>query len=81
MNYFKAQGENCYFSIWNFNTEPHLISIGNNVSIATGVKFITHDVVSFVLKNLYPDELWKGRTGEISIGDNVFYRRECDDSV
>ena len=30
-----------------------LISIGNNVWIASGVSFLTHDVVYFMLKHLY----------------------------
>lgn len=72
IGYFAAQGENCYFSISNFNTEPHLISFGNNVSIATGVKFITHDVTAFVFRNMEPEVDWKVRTGSITIGDNVF---------
>lgn len=71
-HYFKSQGERCYFNIVNFNTEPHLISFGDNVVVATGVKFITHDVTNFVFQNMEPDVHWKGRTGEINIGSNVF---------
>lgn len=70
--YFKSQGENCYFNIANFNTEPEMISFGDNVSIATGVKFITHDVTSFVFRNMDPSVDWKIRTGEIHVGNNVF---------
>ena len=72
IHYFGAQGDNCYFSISNFNTEPHLLFFGNNVSVATGVKFITYDVIHFVLRNMEPEVPWKGRTGKIVIGDNVF---------
>ena len=71
-HYFKAQGENCYFNIVNFNTEPYLISFGDNVAVATGVKFITHDVTHFVFSNMEPGFNWKGRTGEIHVGSNVF---------
>lgn len=71
-HYFKAQGRNCYFNIVNFNTEPYLISFGDNVAVATGVKFITHDVTNFVFSNMEPDVKWKERTGEIHIGSNVF---------
>lgn len=70
--YFGAQGENCYFSITNFNTEPELIYFGDNVCVATGVKFITHDVTSFVFRNIEPDFKWKNRNGEILVGSNVF---------
>lgn len=74
MNYFGAQGEDCYFSISNFNTEPHMIYFGNNVSVATGVKFITHDVTHFVFRNIDKTDgiNWSGRVGRISIGNNVF---------
>lgn len=34
--YFKKQGENCFFQPWNFGSEPYLISFGNNVHIASG---------------------------------------------
>lgn len=71
-HYFKAQGDHCYFNIVNFNTEPHLISFGDNVVVATGVKFITHDVTNFVFQNMEPERKWVGRTGEIHIGNNVF---------
>lgn len=49
-----------------------MISFGDNVVVATGVKFITHDVTNFVFQNMEPDVHWKGRTGEINIGSNVF---------
>lgn len=69
IKYFKSQGNDCYFQIANFNTEPYLISFGNNVTVATGVKFITHDVIHFVLNNMGGS--FEGRKGEI-IGNNVF---------
>lgn len=36
----------------NFDTEPHMISIGNNVKITSGVRFVTHDDWVYVLRNL-----------------------------
>jgi acetyltransferase-like isoleucine patch superfamily enzyme len=72
INYFGSQGENCYFCISNFNTEPEMIYFGNNVSVASGVKFITHDVSHFVFRNIKPEIPWKGRVGSIKIGNNVF---------
>lgn len=72
IGYFASQGENCYFSISHFNTEPYLISFGNNVAVATGVKFLTHDVTSFLFRNMQPEVDWRVRTGTITIGDNVF---------
>lgn len=71
-NYFKAQGEHCYLQPWNFGTEPHMISFGNNVHVASGVTFINHDVSVFMLQHMEPETKFKARTGEITIGDNVF---------
>ena len=61
--YFKAQGDHCYLQPWNFGTEPYLISLGNNVHVASGVTFINHDNV-FIGSNsilLY----------DVHIGNNV----------
>lgn len=70
--YFKAQGEHCYLQPWNFGTEPHMISFGNNVHVASSVSFINHDVSVFMLRHMEPETEFKARTGEITIGDNVF---------
>lgn len=35
-------GKGCLISTLNFSSEPYLISIGDNVRIANGVKFFTH---------------------------------------
>lgn len=70
--FFKAQGEHCYLQPWNFGTEPHMISFGNNVHVASGVTFINHDVSVFMLRHMEPETEFKARTGEITIGNNVF---------
>lgn len=36
-------GENCRIYIKNWGSEPFLISIGDHVTVTSGVKFITHD--------------------------------------
>jgi acetyltransferase-like isoleucine patch superfamily enzyme len=62
-------GQNCRIYITDFGSEPFLISIGNNVTITSGVKFITHDGCTWLMR----DE--KGRRfyyAPISIGNNVF---------
>lgn len=71
-NYFKSIGEHCYLQPWNFGTEPHMISFGNNVHVASSVNFINHDISVFMFRYMEPDKKFKGRTGEITIGDNVF---------
>ena len=71
-DYFKSIGEHCYLQPWNFGTEPYIISFGNNVHIASGVTFINHDVSVFMLQYMDPKSEFKAKTGEITIGDNVF---------
>lgn len=49
------------------SAEPYLLKVGDNVTIATGVKFITHDNSAI--------KLYKNATdfvGSITIGNNVF---------
>ena len=63
-------GKNCVFcDRTNFGSEPYLISIGDNVRITEGVKFITHDGGTWVLNNLDHKNL--DVFGRIVIGNNV----------
>jgi len=54
-----------------FGSEPYLISIGNHVTIASGVRFITHDGGTIVFRSLpkYQNVIKYGR---ITIHDNCF---------
>jgi acetyltransferase-like isoleucine patch superfamily enzyme len=61
-------GENCIVNSLDFSTEPFLIEIGNLVSIASDVKFITHDGSVRCFKS----EVDGGIFGKIIIGNNVF---------
>lgn len=70
--YFKAQGEHCYLQPWNFGTEPHMISFGNNVHVASGVTFINHDITCMMFNYLDKDHRYRLKQGPIAIGDNVF---------
>lgn len=54
-----------------FGTEPYLISIGDNVRITLGVKFITHDGGMIVLRNLGLVNKNADKIGKITIGNNV----------
>lgn len=65
-------GENCkIFSLepGSFGSEPYLVSIGNDVIITNGVKFVTHDGSSFLFRKEHPD---LDVMGQISIGNNTF---------
>ena len=52
-----------------WGTEPWIITLGKNVHITSGVKFITHDGGTLLYRNIIPDlEITK----PIRIGDNVY---------
>lgn len=52
-----------------WGTEPWIITLGNNVHITDGVKFITHDGGTLLFRGQVPDlEITK----PIVIGDNVY---------
>lgn len=54
-----------------FPTDPELISIGENVMLASGVLFINHDIVPAMLNKKYKTRGFQSKRGCISIGDNV----------
>lgn len=73
---FKSFGENCFWYSRVIPGDMELISVGNNVKVATEVYFCTHDV----LHNMFNDDKrltdLHGRyhrySDEIILNDNVF---------
>ncbi len=63
-------GKNCRIYIKNWGSEPFLISLGSNVTITSGVKFITHDGSTCLVRNNKGQRYQ--RFGPINIGSNVF---------
>jgi acetyltransferase-like isoleucine patch superfamily enzyme len=57
--YFRKQGaqigEGCSIIPTFLGTEPYLVKIGNHVTIANGVTFITHDGGAWIVREEYPD--------------------------
>lgn len=52
-----------------FSTEPWIISMGRNIYLTDGVKFITHDGGTLLFRDEIPDlEITK----PITLGDNVY---------
>lgn len=49
---------------------PHMLKIGNNVKISTGVKILTHDFSWSVTSGI--DGYITGSVGKVEIGNNVF---------
>lgn len=58
-------GENCSIHTKHFGTEPFLIEIGDNVTVAADVKLITHDGSGRLFGRMF-------RYRKIKIGNNVF---------
>src|SRR3954454_364631 len=52
-----------------FGSEPYLVTIGDHVTVTSGVRFITHDGGVWVLREKHPDIDF---IAPISIGSNVF---------
>ncbi|RUO74524.1 acyltransferase [Pseudidiomarina sediminum] len=63
-------GENCRIYIRDFGSEPFLIQLGDNVTITSGVKILTHDGAT----GLIADDKGKRfqRYSPVKIGNNVF---------
>ena len=73
---FGLMGEKVSYSPRKIPLYPNLIRIHNNVSIAAGVQFITHDisdnVINGYLESCGRDERVSEKIGCIEIMDNVF---------
>ena len=62
-------GENCRIYTRHFGSEPFLITICNDVTITSGVKFITHDGSTWLARD---DKGRRYKYQRIFIGSNVF---------
>ncbi|MCB0163491.1 MAG: acyltransferase [Anaerolineae bacterium] len=62
-------GENCRLYSTSFDTEPYLISLGNNVTVSVEVLFIPHDGGVSVLRSIDPTIDY---VLPIVVEDNVF---------
>lgn len=71
-NLFKKTGKNFFFQPRIIPDEPKLISFGDNVVVASGVTFVTHDVINKVLNNMNYDIKFNYNCCPIKIGNNVF---------
>lgn len=72
-NYYRKQGiyigSNTHIFSQLKSCEPYLIKIGNNVTISTDVKLLTHDAS---IGTLCGRDIVSDICGEINIGDNTF---------
>lgn len=63
-------GSGCRIYIKSWGSEPFLISIGNKVTVTSGVKFLTHDGSTWLIHDENNERYQK--YAEINVGDNVF---------
>ena len=69
---FHHVGSNCMVMLRKIPLYPKLISIGDNVWIASQVSFVTHDVIHRMLNNCIEDGRFQENIGCIEIKDSVF---------
>lgn len=67
-------GERCIIETMDFSTEPYLVEIGDDVAIAGGTVFITHDAGINCFRDEFPDD---DVFGKIKIGNKVFIGSNC----
>lgn len=73
---FKSFGENVWWQPFKIPSNPEVISVGDNVNVATEVLFLDHDIIHVMLNNMRPrlggGKPFKPYIGPITIGNNVF---------
>lgn len=69
-NVFKSVGENFFFQPRMIPADPELIKFHNNVTVASGVTFINHDLIHNVINNIGENVSYN--SGCIEVMDNVF---------
>ncbi len=63
-------GENCRIYIRSWGSEPFLVSLGDDVTVTSGVKFITHDGSTCLVKDQNGKRYQ--RFAPIQVGSHVF---------
>lgn len=69
---FHSMGDRVMITSRKIPLYAKLISIGNNVWMASGVEFIAHDVTHYMLNGMKDGTKYQEKIGCIEIGDNVF---------
>lgn len=69
---FGRFGKQCIWQGWKVPLYSDLIFIHDNVFVAPGVKFVTHDGIQYLLNRKYHTKEFVEKVGCIEIMDNVF---------
>ena len=67
-------GKDCRISVRDLGNEPYLVTIGDHVSISSGVRFITHDGAVWLTQNENPKIQY---FAPIVIGSNCYIGEEA----
>ncbi len=70
-------GDNCRFYTREFSSEPYLVEIGDNVCIASGTQFVTHDGGTWLFYDWQNHANDKNVFAKIKIGSNCFIGINC----
>lgn len=65
---FNNIGSHCYWHPFKIPSEPKLLTLHDNVVVASNVTFITHDIIDYMNDDIYLEQ----HKGCIEIFDNVF---------
>lgn len=68
---FRHIGEGIMWQPRQFPSDPELISIGDNVMLASNVSFVNHDIIAAMLNRKFITQDFENSEGCIEIGDNV----------
>lgn len=69
---FHKIGEHCFYQSTILPAEPFLVSIGNNVAIAAGVRLVTHSVAHVIYNYEENTNKYICRHDKVEIGNNVY---------
>lgn len=71
-NIFRNMGKDCGVMLRVIPLYPQLISLQDNVWIASNVTFVTHDISNIMLNHLYHTSEFKEKIGCIEVGNNCY---------
>lgn len=69
---FHSIGKKCYYHPYRLPAECHLVSMGDNVFVGTGVSFVTHNMANCIFNNMDNEKKIRPIIGKIEVGNNVF---------
>jgi len=69
---FKSAGKNLFFQPRKLPSDPKLIKFGDNVIVAGGCLFVTHDIAHQMFNNMNTGDYYYYYARPIEVGNNVF---------